>query len=68
MKNIDYEILLADKLGRTFSNINLHHRLFIKSSALNVQHTNIKKWQYVVELFEQDSLMTRNHSEVAPDH
>ena len=32
-----------------------------KTSAHNVQHQNNKKWQYFVELLEEDSLMTRNN-------
>ena len=67
MKNIHMiKILIADKPGRMnskFSNFTLHHELFIKSSAVNVQHTNNKKWQYIV-----DSLMTRNNSEVGSEH
>ena len=46
----------------------LHPRLFIKSSAHSIQHTNNEKWQYIVELFEDTSLMIRNNSEVAPEH
>ena len=68
MKNIEYNIFIADKPGRMnadFSNFTLQHRLFVKSSAHNVQHTNTKSWQYIVELLEEDSLMTRNKSEVA---
>ena len=61
--------LQLNQIGWTkFYNFTLHHRLFIKTSAHNIQHTNNKKWQYIVELFEEDSLMTRNHSEVAQEH
>ena len=70
MENIDFKIFTADKPGRMntkFSNFTLHHRLFIKSSAHNVQHTNNNKWQYIEELFEEDSLMTRGNSEVAAE-
>ena len=68
MENIDYKIFTADKLGRMkFSNFTLNHRLFMKSSAHNDRHTNNKKWQYIVELFEEDSLMRRNNSGVAPE-
>ena len=65
MKNMDDNIFAADKPSRMnikFSSFVLHNRLFIKSSADNVQHTNNPKWQYIVELFE--SL----NSEVAPKH
>ena len=68
MKNIDNTIVIADKPGKIntmFSNFTLHCTLFIKSSAHNVQHTNNKK--YIVEVFEEASLMTRNNSEVAPE-
>ena len=72
MKYTDYKIFTADKPGwmnTKFSNSTVHHRLFIKSSAHNVQHTNNKK-QLLKKLFEEDSLMTGNHpdSEVAAEH
>ena len=71
MKNIDNKMFPADKAGRMntkFSNFTLHHRLFITSSEHNVQHTNNTKWQCTVERLEEDSLMTRNNSEVAPEN
>ena len=46
-----------------FVNFTLHHRLFRKSSAHNVLHTNNNKWQCIEELFDDDSLLTRNNSE-----
>ena len=71
MKHIDYNILIVDEPGRMntkLSNVTLHQRLFIKRSPHNVQHTNSKMWQYITKLFEEDSLKTRNNSEVAPKH
>ena len=71
MKNIDNKLFIADKPGRMNAKctyFTLNHRLFIKCSAHIVQHTNNKKWQCIVELFEEDSLMTWNSSEDAPEH
>ena len=70
MKNVNYTSFIADKPGwmkTKFSNFTLHYRLFMKGSAHNVQHTNNKKWTYIVESFEEDSLMTRKNSEVDPE-
>ena len=58
----------ADKPGRMnakFSDFTLQHRLFIQSSVHNIQRTNNKKRQFIVEVFEEDSLMIRNNSKVA---
>ena len=47
MKNNEYKIFTADKPGRmntTFSYFTLHLRLFLKTSAHNVQHTHNNKW------------------------
>ena len=71
MLYIDRTIFTADKPSWTntmFSNFTLNYRLFIESSANNVQHTNSNKSQYIVELFEEDSLITRNNSEVGPEY
>ena len=59
--HFDYDFFIADKPGRMntkFSSFTLHHRLFLKSSVHNVQHINNNKWQCIVELFEEDWLMT----------
>ena len=57
----------SNALQSRFSNFTLHQELVMQNSAHNVQHTNNNKWQFVVELFEEDSPMTRNNSEVAPE-
>ena len=61
LKALPLKILIAHKPGRWT------YGLFIESSAHNVQPTNNTKWQYNVDLFEEDPLMTRNISEVAPE-
>ena len=46
--------------------LTLHHRLFMKSSAHNVQHTNNQKWQYIVELFDKEWIWS-SYGEVTQD-
>ena len=62
MKDIDDKSFSADKPGR------MNTKFIRKSTSHNVQHTNNKMGQYNVEVFEEDSLMTRNNSDVAPEH
>ena len=65
MKNIGCEIFSADKPGgmnAKFSTFTPHHRLLLKSSAHNFHYTNTEKSQCVVQLFEEDSLMTHKRT------
>ena len=69
MKNIDYKMVRADnpvRMNSKFPDFTVHHPVFIKYSEHNVQYTNSQKWQYIVDLFEEESPMTRNNSEVDP--
>ena len=46
-------------MNTKFSNFTLLHKLLLKSSKHNVQHTNNKTWQYFVELFQEDSTIDK---------
>ena len=67
-KHLHFTTEKPGKMNTMIFNFTLHHRLFIKSSAHNVHHTNNKNVQFILEMFEEDSLMIRNNSEVAPQH
>ena len=65
MKNNDDEIFIADEPSRMnakFCDFTLQNKLFIKRSAHKVQA--IEKWQYIVELFDEDTLITKNNPKV----
>ena len=72
--NIDYKIIIADKprrMNTKFSSYHLSitlHSVYKKALHTTTNYPHNKKWQYIVELFEEDSLVTRNNSEVAPTH
>ena len=67
----EYKIFIVHKPGRmnaTFCNFTLRNRQWIRNSVDNGQHAIItKKWPYIVELLQKNSLMTRNNSEAAAE-